>query len=207
MKLIVASSFPLINEYIKVVLSDLDFEFELLEVNNITQLLEDPKNKLGHLLIIVENPENQIQLQDLLFLKEKFDHVAYFLNNQTDKNIEELVEIGFNNLCHLQDREFAIKQCILSTINQEPYISSKIIAGLSNSLHLISNQCKCELSEKEIKVIKLAWDGHLNKEIAHLLNISIRTVESHKFRIKEKLDVNSFTGVFKKGLKNGILKL
>lgn len=47
------------------------------------------------------------------------------------------------------------------------------------------------LTEREIKVLELVVAGKLNKQIADVLNISIKTVEVHRARIMDKMEVRS----------------
>ena len=47
------------------------------------------------------------------------------------------------------------------------------------------------LSPREIEVLKLIAEGHTNKEIAARLFISVKTVETHKAHIGEKLGAKS----------------
>ncbi len=48
-----------------------------------------------------------------------------------------------------------------------------------------------ELSDRETDVMRLVIDGRQNKQIADSLNISVRTVEVHRARVFEKMDVKS----------------
>jgi len=45
------------------------------------------------------------------------------------------------------------------------------------------------LTPKETEVLRLVALGHLNKEIADQLGVSIRTVETHRFNLRKKLDL------------------
>ena len=49
----------------------------------------------------------------------------------------------------------------------------------------------CELTERERDVMRLVADGRPNKLIADELGISVRTVEVHRARVFEKMDVKS----------------
>jgi two-component system, LuxR family, response regulator DctR len=48
-----------------------------------------------------------------------------------------------------------------------------------------------ELTEREAEVMRLVIEGHPNKRIADTLGISVRTVEVHRARVFEKMDVKS----------------
>jgi DNA-binding NarL/FixJ family response regulator len=62
-----------------------------------------------------------------------------------------------------------------------------------------------ELSEREKEVlVMLAW-GYSNKEIAGQLNLSVKTVETYKVRIGEKLGLRSRTEMVQHALRQGWL--
>jgi DNA-binding NarL/FixJ family response regulator len=47
------------------------------------------------------------------------------------------------------------------------------------------------LSSRELEILKHIGQGESNKEMAHNLNISVKTVEAHRARLMKKLDVHS----------------
>jgi two-component system response regulator NreC len=48
-----------------------------------------------------------------------------------------------------------------------------------------------ELTERESEVLRLIARGHTNAEVAKELSLSVRTVETHRTRIQQKLGVSS----------------
>ena len=60
------------------------------------------------------------------------------------------------------------------------------------------------LSPREIEVARLLADGKSNKEIASALNISVRTVETYRKRIMEKLDIHSLVDLVRLAFHNRI---
>jgi RNA polymerase sigma factor (sigma-70 family) len=52
-----------------------------------------------------------------------------------------------------------------------------------------------QLSQREREVLELVVAGRMNREIAEKLDISIKTVEAHRSRIMEKLEVDSVAGL------------
>lgn len=61
------------------------------------------------------------------------------------------------------------------------------------------------LSERELEVLKLIALGHANKEIAEMLYLSVKTVETYKTRIMEKLGLTSRAALVRFALKQGLL--
>jgi two-component system response regulator NreC len=63
-----------------------------------------------------------------------------------------------------------------------------------------------ELTDREEQVVRLVAQGHTNKEIANQLNISVKTVETHKANIMEKLDFKSRTEIVRYAVQRGWLQ-
>ncbi len=61
------------------------------------------------------------------------------------------------------------------------------------------------LSEREREVFQLIAEGRTNKEIADLLFLSVGTVETHRARIMEKLDVHSTAELVLYAVRRGVI--
>ena len=61
------------------------------------------------------------------------------------------------------------------------------------------------LSEREVEVLKLIALGHTNAEIAGSLYLSVRTVESHRAHIQQKLGVTSRSELVRYALDRGLI--
>ncbi len=74
-----------------------------------------------------------------------------------------------------------VGQCLeLDRVNRE-----------KNRLGLAAARRLAALTEREIEVMDLIIAGKLNKQIADVLNISIKTVEVHRARIMDKMEVRT----------------
>ena len=60
------------------------------------------------------------------------------------------------------------------------------------------------LTEREHEVMRLLADGMTSKEVATLLQISIRTVESHRINISRKLGFSSIADLVRYAIRHGI---
>ena len=63
-----------------------------------------------------------------------------------------------------------------------------------------------DLSERETDVLRLIALGHTNAEIAEKLFISVRTVETHRAHIQQKLGVSSRAELVRSALSRGLVK-
>lgn len=63
------------------------------------------------------------------------------------------------------------------------------------------------LTSREIEILKLFAEGFINKEISDQLDISIRTVETHKNHIMKKLELKSTVELIKFAIKNKFVEI
>ncbi len=63
-----------------------------------------------------------------------------------------------------------------------------------------------QLSGREKEVLKLVAMGYTNRQIADKLLLSIKTIESHKARIKEKLHLTDRSDLVKYAISSGLLQ-
>lgn len=63
-----------------------------------------------------------------------------------------------------------------------------------------------ELSEREVEVLRLIAGGLTNAEIAARLYVSVRTVETHRAHIHQKLDVRTRAGLVRVAREAGVLQ-
>jgi DNA-binding NarL/FixJ family response regulator len=64
-----------------------------------------------------------------------------------------------------------------------------------------------QLSTRQVEILKLWGESHTNQEIADRLFISVRTVESHKNHIMQKLNLKSTVDMVKFAIKNNIIDI
>lgn len=69
-----------------------------------------------------------------------------------------------------------------------------------------SDPAKQDLSERETEVLRLIALGHTNAEIAEKLFISVRTVETHRAHIQQKLGVSSRAELVSNALARGLVE-
>ena len=114
-----------------------------------------------------------------------------------------------------RESEFAdLVEAIYTLRNVHDYFSKSITQLLLN--RYISNlkddeeDRKSELSSlsaRQIEILKLWGNSYSNQEIAEKLFISVRTVESHKNHIMQKLNLKSTVDLVKFGIKNNIIDI
>jgi len=125
--------------------------------------------------------------------------------------ISRLMEIGANSyLTKNSDSETiyqAIKTCYENEFFFNEYTNKAMLAGLRNKkTEAQAYNEDADLSEKEKNVLRLMCEEKSTKEIADLVEISPRTVEAIRDRLKIKTGAKTTAGLILYAVKHGIVE-
>ncbi len=125
--------------------------------------------------------------------------------------ISNLMEIGANSYLTKNSDSETIYEAIKTVHNNEyffnEYTNKAMLNGLrSKRVAEAPLPEEAELSEKEVHVLKLMCDEKSTKEIADIVDISPRTVEAIRDRLKIKTGAKSTIGLILYAVKHGIVE-
>jgi DNA-binding NarL/FixJ family response regulator len=106
-----------------------------------------------------------------------------------------------------------LNQAVRTVMQGRPYLSVAITGSLVEDF--VRQACTQErqstplhmLTSREQEVLRLLADGKRVKEIAHFLNISVKTVESHRQNIMDKLEIHSTIELTRYALREGLTSI
>ena len=111
---------------------------------------------------------------------------AYVLKTQAAEDLVQAI------------RAVAARQLYLS-----PGVSSVVVDA-----YLTGQQAPGDpLAPRERQVLQLVAEGKTSKEIAATLNLSVKTAESYRTRVMEKLDIHNTAGLVRYAIRHGIVQL
>lgn len=125
--------------------------------------------------------------------------------------ISKLMEIGANSYLTKNSDSETIYEAIKTVYTKEyffnEYTNKAILSGLkSRRVVEVPVPDDAELSDKEMQVLKLMCDEKSTKEIAEIVEISPRTVEAIRDRLKIKTGAKSTAGLILYAVKHGIVE-
>lgn len=89
-----------------------------------------------------------------------------------------------------------------------PLISKEVLtAGTDSSDKNAGRATASSLTPRQREVLQLIAEGRGTKEVATMLNIAVKTVEFHKFRIMEQLNLHSTVALTKHAIAEGLVGL
>ena len=103
----------------------------------------------------------------------------------------------FKDAAHLE-----LINAVRAAASGERHLAPAVAAGLKSE---DSEDPRRVLSPRESEVLKLMALGHTNREIAEQLSLSVRTVETHRAHIQQKLGLTSRPELTRYALANGLI--
>jgi DNA-binding NarL/FixJ family response regulator len=64
-----------------------------------------------------------------------------------------------------------------------------------------------QLTPRQRQILRLVAEGRTNKEIARLLNVSIKTVDTHRTLLMQRLDIHDVAGLVRFAIKEGLISV
>jgi len=110
--------------------------------------------------------------------------------------------------CTFSELINAISEVTAGNKYLSPAISHTVLKKfLSGEAAAKGKNLRDDLSPKERRILQLLSEGHSTKDVGRLLDISIKTVETHRQHIMEKLDLHSIAELTKYALRHGLTSL
>ena len=101
----------------------------------------------------------------------------------------------------------AIRSVMSGNTYLSPELTEDVVKGYLNQLEVARDSTLTVLSGREREVLQLIAEGRTSKEIATALDVSVRTVETHRRQIMSKLDIHTVAGLTKLAIKEGLTSL
>lgn len=101
-------------------------------------------------------------------------------------------------------------QAVRSVRKNKIYLSQKITESIVNDQILMTSEDSSVfniLSDRERQVLQLIAEGKSMKEAAHSLDVSLKTAETYRQRIMEKLNMHSVAELTRYAIREGLIQL
>jgi DNA-binding NarL/FixJ family response regulator len=192
-----------------------------LSVKKDVELVAEADNGM-QLLTLLKHIEPDVILLDIQMpimdgittlpeIRKLYPHVkVIILSMHNDHSmISRLMEIGANSYLTKNSDPETIYQAIKTCFEQEFFFNDltnkALLSGLRTKRVEQPMNEEVQLTEKETRILKLMCEEKTTKEIADLVDISPRTVEAIRDKLKTKTGAKSMAGLVMYAVKNGIV--
>lgn len=133
----------------------------------------------------------------ILVLSAREDHIS----------VNEAMKAGAKGFLPKSSTTEELHFAVRSLLKGQTYLSPSIAAtALNNSGSEVDTSPLATLTSREREVMKLLSEGRPNREVAKVLHISPRTIDSHRGNIMKKLGINSNAEMVMMAIKGKLLE-
>jgi DNA-binding NarL/FixJ family response regulator len=139
--------------------------------------------------------------------------ILIFSAHQTCALIRKAFEIGAKSFILKSEPLQVLVEAIESLARNKPYFTAKVSEVLFSKIvsrDERNGRCHSErgrrLTLREREIVQLLAEGKSNKEVAGVLGISVRTVETHRAGVLRKLELDSTAGLVRYAIRNKMIE-
>jgi len=132
--------------------------------------------------------------------------VLIFTMHDNETLIQDLLKAGARGYLLKSDAKRHLIGAIESLASHKPFFTAKVSEALLDSFLARPTREGSTLTNRERGVVQLIAEGHTNKQIANILNISLKTVETHRAAIMRKLNLSSSAALVRYAIRNRIVE-
>jgi len=142
-------------------------------------------------------------------LKREFPRLEILIYTMHEREdlIIDILRAGVRGFVLKSDTEKHLSAALDALSIHRPYFSGAISETLLDKfLGSKSHPSGGSLTHREREIVQLIAEGRINKEIARLLNISVKTVETHRASAMHKLNLRTTADLVRYAIRNSIIQ-
>lgn len=128
--------------------------------------------------------------------------------HESEEILTEALLAGARGFLLKSDTRSHLVTAVDALLDRQPYFTSVLLEKLLHD-YLLSRKGKSEvmLSAREQSVVQLIAEGHTNKSVGAVLNLSVKTVETHRASAMRKLNVSSTAELVRYAIRTKLIGL
>lgn len=142
-------------------------------------------------------------------LKREFSCMEILIYTMHDREsmVIDVLRAGARGVIFKSDSEDHLIVALCALAVRRPYFSGEVSETLlAQFLKTKPETALCVLTHREREIVQLIAEGKINKVIASLLEISVKTVESHRAAAMQKLNLGSTADLVRYAVRNNMIE-
>ncbi|HUI73624.1 MAG TPA: response regulator transcription factor [Candidatus Acidoferrum sp.] len=141
-------------------------------------------------------------------LARSFPKVKTILLTQHDEEqyVSEALEAGVKGYVLKSQAASDLLHAIRQVSRGQVYLSPGVSRAVMETCRSKTEKSGIRLTLRERQVLQLIAEGKSTKEVASLLGISVKTAESHRTRLMQKLDIHETASLVRYAVRLGIVQ-
>jgi DNA-binding NarL/FixJ family response regulator len=129
--------------------------------------------------------------------------LIFFTMHSERLYLQAAFEAGASGYVLKSDDHSKLRRAVHEVLEGKIYVPESFPAEFRNATDSAQLARALALTARELQILQLIAEGSSTKEIAHTVNISVKTVEYHKEHIKRKLGVTNLAGLIRNAIAGG----
>lgn len=127
----------------------------------------------------------------------------------TQEHVVAALRAGADGYVHKNASATELRDAVQSVAAGETYLHPSIAGSVVDLLRESdgSGDTLDQLTERQREVLKLIAEGRTTREIADQLNVSAKTVETHRSQLMERLNIRNVPGLVKLAIRKGLVDI
>ena len=132
--------------------------------------------------------------------------VLIFSMHDDENVLREALSAGARSYVQKSDAGQHLISAVQALAEHKPYIADRASQVLLKNFLTEADKVQQILTDREQVVVQLVAEGHSNKEAAAVLNVGIKTIETHRSSIMRKLDLTSSAALVRYAVRNKLVE-
>jgi len=109
--------------------------------------------------------------------------------------------------CVFEELAYAIRAVVRNQVYISPKIADVVVKGYLHQSLKEDFKVFSTLTDRQRQVLQFLAEGRTTKQIAFLLKVSAKTIETHRLQIMDRLKIYSIAGLTKYAIREGLTSL
>jgi two-component system, NarL family, response regulator NreC len=123
-----------------------------------------------------------------------------------DQYVSEALDAGVKGYVLKSQVASDLLEAIVKVSRGQVYLSPGVARAVVDAYQAKSGAAKDRLTTRERQVLQLIAESKSTKEVASVLGISVKTAESHRSRLMQKLDIHDTAGLVRYAVRRGMVR-
>jgi two-component system, NarL family, response regulator NreC len=124
-----------------------------------------------------------------------------------DRYVQEALRAGARGYVVKTQVAADLVQAIREVSRGRIYLCTEVSGAVVDAYLAHTDAPADPLTSRERQVLQLVAEGKTTKEIAQLLGVSVKTADTHRTRIMDKLSIHNTAGLVRYAIRRGVIEL
>jgi DNA-binding NarL/FixJ family response regulator len=149
---------------------------------------------------------NGLEVTRQIRMRVPQSEILIFTMHDNETLVQGLLKAGARGYLLKADAKSHLIEAIASLASHRPFFTKGVSDSLLDVFMAGPEKAISAITSRERSVVQLIAEGHSNKEAARVLNISLKTVETHRATIMRKLQIASSADLVRYAIRNKIVE-